>query len=175
MAKRKTSTRKPAAPSRKPRGTSATVKRTAIAKPTTQQTVKPAAKKPRTTASSAKVRTAKARAPQAGSQLAATVGRCVAKVDGWRKQCAGKLHDLVHERAAAKSRRRIPSRRKGDLDSLPQRLAARAKRVGNGLRQIELANVKTFCRREWHELVTMARKLDQLANRSATRAKRRAK
>jgi len=160
MAKRKPSTRKPATPSRKTRA--------AAVKPAAKATVK----KPR---ASAKPRASKTRSSKTTSPLAATVGRCVATVDGWRKQCAGKLHALVHERAGAKSRRQSPSRRKGDLDSLPQRLAARAKRVGNGLRQVELADVKTFCRREWQELDTMARKLDQLANRSAARAKRRAK
>ena len=160
MAKRKPSNRKSTTPSRKPRA--------AAVKPAAKATVK----KPR---ASAKPRASKTRSSKTTAPLAPTVGRCVATVDGWRKQCAGKLHALVHERAGAKSRRQSPSRRKGDLDSLPQRLAARAKRVGNGLRQVELADVKTFCRREWQELVTMARKLDQLANRSAARAKRRAK
>ena len=174
MAKRKTTTGKSAVPSRKTRGTTAAAKRTASAKPAAKSTTKPSAKKPSTTARAAKVRAAKARSAKIASPLAATVGRCVATVDGWRKQCAGKLHELVHERAGRKSHRR-PSRRRGDLDTLPQRLAAQAKRVGQSVRNIELDDVKQFCRREWQELVTMARKLDQLANRRGARAKRRAK
>lgn len=166
MAKRKPSTRKPTTPARKVRA--------AAVKPAAKSTAKPAAKKQGITARSAKARAAKARTTKHVSPLAATVGRCVATVDGWRKQCAGKLHELVHERAGRKSRRR-PSRRKGDLDTLPQRLAAQAKRVGQSVRNIELDDVKQFCRREWQELMTMARKLDQLANRRGERAKRRAK
>lgn len=166
MAKRKPSTRKPTTPARKVRA--------AAVKPAAKSTAKPAAKKQGITARSAKARAAKARTTKHVSPLAATVGRCVATVDGWRKQCAGKLHELVHERAGRKSHRR-PSRRRGDLDTLPQRLAAQAKRVGQSVRNIELDDVKQFCRREWQELMTMARKLDQLANRRGERAKRRAK
>jgi hypothetical protein len=163
MAKRKQSTRKSARPSTKTRGTAA-AKSAAVAKSTTR----PARKKPRTTAHASKAR-------KTLSPLATTVDRCVTTVDGWRKQCAGKLHSLVHQRAKSKSRRRNRSHRKTDLRAVPQWLATSAKRVGSELRNIELDDVKKFCQREWHELVVMARKLDQLANHTVERAKRQAK
>jgi hypothetical protein len=128
-----------------------------------------------------------------GDTLGASVDRCVATLDGWRKECAAKFRKLIRQRTAHAAAARKPRRSRKHAQQ--GWFASGARQLGLGVRRgAEMADPRKlfspsskkarskqfnrlakFCKKELKELAALVARLDALANQPGRPARSKRK